>query len=113
MGKQPVRLYSKGVVQGYKRGIRNQHPAQTRLSIQGVCTRDDVQWYLGKRVAYIYKASALKKGTRGKETKIRVIWGKVIAPHGNSGHVRAKFAKNLPPTAIGGPVRVMLYPSHT
>mmetsp|Transcript_22433 Transcript_22433/g.38732 ORF Transcript_22433/g.38732 Transcript_22433/m.38732 type:complete len:114 (-) Transcript_22433:196-537(-) len=111
MGKQPVRLYSKGVVHGYKRGIRNQHPNQARLSIQGLHTRKDVNFYLGKKVAYIYRASATKRTVTGKETKIRVIWGKVIGPHGNSGHVKAKFVKNLPPKAIGGPVRVMMYPS--
>uniref|UniRef100_A0A7S0ZBM0 60S ribosomal protein L35a n=1 Tax=Timspurckia oligopyrenoides TaxID=708627 RepID=A0A7S0ZBM0_9RHOD len=112
MGKQPVRLYSKGVVQGYKRGMHNQHPSQARIAVDGLHSRKDVQFYLGKRVAYVYKGSVEKKTVRGKSSKIRVIWGKIIAPHGNSGVVKAKFSSNLPPKSIGGPVRVMLYPSH-
>lgn len=59
-----------------------------------------------QRVAYIYKAKSLKNGT-----KFRCIWGRVTRPHGTAGSVRAQFAKNLPPKALGGPVRVMLYPS--
>jgi len=35
-------------------------------------------FYLGKKVAYVYRG---QKEIRG--TKIRVIWGKVTRPHGN------------------------------
>ena len=58
------------------------------------------------RVAYIYKAKREINGS-----KFRVIWGKVCWAHGNNGVVRAKFRKNLPPSSIAGPCRVMLYPS--
>jgi large subunit ribosomal protein L35Ae len=34
-------------------------------------------FYLGKKVAYVYRASREVRGS-----KIRVIWGKVTRPHG-------------------------------
>jgi len=32
----------------------------------------------------------------------KVIWGRLCRPHGNNGTMIAKFAKNIPPRAIGG-----------
>ena len=101
-----LKLYVKGVVMGYKRGLRNQYVNTSLVKIQGVEDKTAVDWYLGKKIAYIYKAHTDKKGS-----KYRVIWGKVTRAHGSGGVVRAKFRRNLPPSAIGGPVRVMLYPS--
>jgi large subunit ribosomal protein L35Ae len=110
MGK-PVRLYSKAVNLGYKRSLKTQHMQQSRLSIEGVNSRDETAFYLGKRVAYVYKAPTEKKSTTGAKSRYRVMWGKIIGPHGNSGVVKAKFRNNLPPTSIGKQVRIMLYPS--
>jgi large subunit ribosomal protein L35Ae len=77
------------------------------LNIQGLNCREDTDFYLGKRVAFIYRAD---KARRNK--KYRVIWGKVRRAHGNGGLVRATFRNNLPPIAMGSStLRVMLYPS--
>lgn len=107
-----VRLHAKGVHLGFKRNRRNQHVQQSRLQIEGCQDRKDAQFYMGKRVAYMFKAQTEKKNGSGNMTKYRVMWGRIIAPHGNGGHVRAKFRKNLPATSIGKPVRIMLYPSN-
>ena len=106
MSEGKVRLYVKGVVMGYKRGLRNQYASTSLITMEHVKANAAAKFYLGKRSAYVYKAHTLKKGS-----KFRVIWGRVTRPHGSSGTVRAKCRRNLPPQAIGGPVRVMLYPS--
>merc|ERR1712216_104749 len=106
-GKQPVRLYVKGVVTSFKRsGTATQYENQNIMKIQGVQDRASTAFYLGKKVAYVYKAQTAKKGS-----KYRCIWGVIRRAHGNNGAVRAAFRKNLPPKALGAPVRVMLYPS--
>ena len=81
-------------------------PAASLIKIQNVNQKSDTDFYMGKRVAYIYKA---KKEINN--SKFRVIWGKVSRPHGNNGVVRARFRTNLPPCAIAAPCRIMLYPS--
>eukprot|EP01114_Cavostelium_apophysatum_P012025 TRINITY_DN266_c0_g1_i1.p2 TRINITY_DN266_c0_g1~~TRINITY_DN266_c0_g1_i1.p2 ORF type:complete len:126 (+),score=18.97 TRINITY_DN266_c0_g1_i1:56-379(+) len=102
------RVYSKGVFIGYKRGLRNQHENTSLIRIEGVRTRDDTPYYLGKRVVFIYRG--VKKDKNG--SRVRSISGKITRAHGNSGVVRAKFQTNLPARAMGAAVRVMLYPSN-
>ncbi|KAH9872747.1 hypothetical protein J1614_005141, partial [Plenodomus biglobosus] len=80
---------------------RNTNPGTSLLKLEGVDDSKAAQWY-----ADVYRAQRAIQGS-----KIRVIWGKVTRPHGNSGVVRAKFRSNLPPKSFGASVRVMLYPS--
>ncbi|KAK9913675.1 hypothetical protein M0R45_037485 [Rubus argutus] len=98
-----VRLYVRGTVLGYKRSKSNQYPNTSLIQIEGVNTKEEVGWYAGKRLAYIYKAKVKKNGSH-----YRCIWGKVSRPHGNTGVVRAKFTSNLPPKSMGARVRVFM-----
>lgn len=77
------------------RSKSNQYPNTSLVQIEGVNTKEEVAWYAGKRLAYIYKAKVKTNGTH-----YRCIWGKVTRPHGNSGIVRAKFTSNLPPKSM-------------
>eukprot|EP00700_Malawimonas_jakobiformis_P000611 EC719044.1.p2 GENE.EC719044.1~~EC719044.1.p2 ORF type:complete len:64 (+),score=20.88 EC719044.1:220-411(+) len=61
---------------------------------------------MGKRGAYVYRGEKEINGTR-----VRVIWGKIARPHGNSGVDRARFQKNIPARALGAAGRVMMLPS--
>ena len=99
-------LYAKAKVTGFQRAKRNVNENTSLLQIEGVRITKDAEFYLGKRVAYVYRAHRDVNGS-----KVRCIWGRVTRTHGNSGAVRAKFAKNLPPKCFGSTVRVMLYPS--
>lgn len=104
---QPVRLYVKGTIMGFKRGRRNTYHHTNLIKVDNVNDAKSSDFYLGKKIAYIYKAQKEKSGS-----KFRVVWGKVMRRHGSNGVLRAKFKKNLSPTAIGSNVRVMLYPSN-
>ena len=49
-------LYAKGRVLGYKRSKVNQSPNTTLVKIEGVTTKEETQFYLGKHIAYVYRA---------------------------------------------------------
>ncbi|EGG08328.1 uncharacterized protein MELLADRAFT_71500 [Melampsora larici-populina 98AG31] len=102
-----TRLYTKGRILSHTRGKRNTHPTTSLIQLEGVATKQETGFYLGKKIAYVYRAQRAIKGS-----KIRIIWGKVTRPHGNTGVVRAKFRVNLPPRTFGASCRVMLYPSN-
>ena len=101
-----LRLWARGLFVGYRRSRTKQNVNHAILRIEGVKARADTKFYLGKRVAYVYKG---KKAVGGSKTRVQ--WGKVVKAHGNTGAVRATFRHNLPPSAMGQRVRIMLYPS--
>ncbi|CAD7936778.1 unnamed protein product [Amoebophrya sp. A25] len=103
----PTRLYQKGVICSYKRARKDLTPRQCLVKIQGVNTQEQTNFYKGKRIAYVYKCKTEKKNSR-----FRVVWGKVRRAHGHNGMVRAAFSKNLPCTSFGAPCRIMMYPSN-
>ena len=98
-GKGP-RLYVKGIFTGFRRNKVWTLNNQAILKLEGVNDKKETQYYLGKRVVFIYKA---KEG-------YKTIWGRIRSAHGNNGLVKAKFLHNLPARGIGAQVRVMLYP---
>ena len=105
---QPVRLYQKGVFTSFRRSRTHQWENQALVAIQNCQSKEDAKWYMGKRVAYVYKVKNVSNNTR-----YRCSWGKVINTHGHAGAVRVKFAHNITARAMGATVRIMLYPNKT
>ncbi|KAI3510370.1 hypothetical protein L1887_17309 [Cichorium endivia] len=58
-----IRLYTRGTVLGYKSSKSNQYPNTSLVQIEGINTKEEVAWYQGKRMAYIYKAKVKRNGS--------------------------------------------------
>eukprot|EP00127_Corallochytrium_limacisporum_P002835 Clim_evm14s142 gene=Clim_evmTU14s142 len=102
-----IRLYSKAKIMGYRRNKHVQQPNQTIIKIEGCKTKEAAQYYLGKRVAYLYNVHT-KKATQKSMT--RCLWGRIMKPHGSTGSVMVKFRKNINPRSFGASCRVMMFP---
>jgi len=48
---EPVKLYCKGRIIGYKRSKVNQYENQSLIKIENVNQKDDTEFYLGKKCA--------------------------------------------------------------
>lgn len=104
----PVRLYARAAFTGFRRARMSQRSNQALVHIENCSDKASAKWYLGKRVAYVYKVKNTVNNTR-----YRCVWGKVMNTHGHAGGVRVTFRKNITPSAMGSLVRVMLYPNKT
>merc|ERR1712032_397789 len=107
--RDPVKLYLRGVIMGYRRSRLNIHPNRALVKIEDVKSQKDARYYLGHRVLYIYRAPT-KKDPRTGKGMLRVIPGKITGTHGNNGTVRVRFTPNVPARAHGKRVRVMMWP---
>jgi large subunit ribosomal protein L35Ae len=96
------RLYVNGTFTSFRRNKRTINSTQALLKIDGVHSREEAQFYVSKKVAAPQK---------GKDKTLPPNWGTITHVHGNSGVVRAKFNRNLPPIFLGTQVQVFLFPS--
>ncbi|XP_004295440.1 PREDICTED: uncharacterized protein LOC101309335 [Fragaria vesca subsp. vesca] len=79
-----IRLHVRGTI------IR-QYPNSALIRIKGIKSRNEGEWYIGKRIVYFYRANVKRNGS-----KYRCIRGKVTKPHKVSGILRAEFKSLLP-----------------
>lgn len=77
----------------FRRGRHTIHEKHFLIEVEGSKNKKDAEKYVGKEVAW--------KSPAGK-----IIKGKVSAPHGNKGVVRAIFEKGLPGQAVTTKVEI-------
>lgn len=84
-----------GKVVQFRRGRHTVTEKHFLIELDGVSTRKDAEKFVGRNVEWT---------SPGKNKK--VIKGKIAAPHGNKGVVRAIFERGLPGQAITTKVEV-------
>ena len=103
MASTEPKLYVNACFVSFRRNKRTLNPNQALLRIEGVNSTEEAQFYVGKKVCAPVKSQKTDKTEN---------WGVITQVHGNSGVVRAKFDRNLPPAMLGSnAIRVFLFPS--
>ena len=82
-----------GKVIQFRRGRHRIHERHFLIEIQGIVKKEDAEKFVGKEVSWVSPAG-------------KIINGKVSAPHGNKGLVRAIFEKGLPGQAVTTKVEI-------
>ncbi len=84
----------KGVVLGYRRGLKTQNTNYVYLKFKGFESNEKASQLIGRKVMWTGK-----KGVR--------VMGSIVRVHGGKGVVIARFRKPLPGQAIGSEVTIV------
>jgi large subunit ribosomal protein L35Ae len=84
-----------GVITSFRRGRRTQNTKQMIIQISGVDSKEKAEKIVGKEV--IWEAPGKNK---------KVLKGKISAPHGDKGTVRAIFETGMPGQSLGTKVKI-------
>jgi len=77
----------KGIIVNYRRGPRTQKPKDCLLEFPNVKSAGETSQLIGHKVSW--------------PVGDRKCVGKIVAPHGRNGLVRARFRKGVPGEALG------------
>lgn len=83
----------KATIVNFRQGRHHQTDNQLIIQVEGYADKEKATSLVGKEVVW--------KTPAGKEIK-----GKISAPHGNSGAVRAIFEKGMPGQAFGTSIEI-------
>ena len=84
-----------GVIVSFRRGRRTQNTSQMIIQVSGTDTKEKAEKLVGKTITW---------QAPGKNKK--VLKGKISAPHGSKGVVRAIFETGMPGQSLGKKVKV-------
>ena len=82
-----------GKVIQFRRGRHRIHKRHFLIEIPGIVKKEDAEKFVGKEVSWVSPAG-------------KIINGKISAPHGNKGLVRAIFEKGLTGQAVTTKVEI-------
>ena len=84
-----------GVIVSFRRGVRTQNTKQMIIKVEGSDSKEKAEKLIGKSVTW---------EAPGKTKK--ALKGKISAPHGSKGVVRAIFETGMPGQSLGKKVKV-------